>query len=368
MTHLTLGEPAPWFVLPSDANPTYHFDTVGGFRTILCFFGSTQQPEMQLVFNEFAAAQDQLAKLNAPFFGLSIDPNDQGLVSHIRLPSYFKLLWDFERQVSRLYGVATPLDDGDLTRFSPMTFILNERMQVIRVIPIDPAETHVAQVLDFLAELPPLPAPHVAHRQAPVLFIPHVLPPALCQELIQLYERNGGEESGFMRQLNGKTVAVLDGSFKKRKDFNLTDPAVLEPINTAMVRRVKPEIEKSYQFNISRFERHLVACYEATNQGFFNRHRDNTTKGTAHRRFAMTINLNDEFDGGCLRFSEFGAQLYRPQPGEAIIFSCSLLHEATPVTAGRRFALLSFFYDEAAAQIREQNRQFLSNEEYRVAR
>ena len=39
-----------------------------------------------------------------------------------------------------------------------------------------------------------------------------------------------------------------------------------------------------------------------------------------------------------------------------------LLHEATPVTKGRRYAFLPFLYDDAAAQVRERNRQYLSDE------
>jgi len=38
-----------------------------------------------------------------------------------------------------------------------------------------------------------------------------------------------------------------------------------------------------------------------------------------------------------------------------VVFSCSLLHEARPVTAGRRYALLPFLYDDAAARVREAN-------------
>ena len=41
------------------------------------------------------------------------------------------------------------------------------------------------------------------------------------------------------------------------------------------------------------------------------------------------------------------------------MFSCSLLHEATPVTAGRRYAFLPFLYDEAAARIRLANNPHL---------
>ena len=42
-------------------------------------------------------------------------------------------------------------------------------------------------------------------------------------------------------------------------------------------------------------------------------------------------------------------------PASTIVFSCSLLHEATPVTSGRRYAFLPFLYDEAARKVRDAN-------------
>jgi predicted 2-oxoglutarate/Fe(II)-dependent dioxygenase YbiX len=75
----------------------------------------------------------------------------------------------------------------------------------------------------------------------------------------------------------------------------------------------------------------------------------------------VTINLNDGFDGGELWFPEFGTRRYRPQLGGAVVFSCSLLHEATPVTRGLRYATLPFLYDDAAAQIRERNLGFVGD-------
>jgi len=106
-------------------------------------------------------------------------------------------------------------------------------------------------------------------------------------------------------------------------------------------------------------ERYIVACYEA-GAGHFRPHRDNTTSGTAHRRFAVTINLNaDDYDGGDLHFPEYGQRTYRAPTGGAIVFSCSMLHEATPVTRGKRYAFLPFLYDEVAAKQREANNRFL---------
>jgi predicted 2-oxoglutarate/Fe(II)-dependent dioxygenase YbiX len=107
-------------------------------------------------------------------------------------------------------------------------------------------------------------------------------------------------------------------------------------------------------------ERYIVSCYDSSSGGFFRPHRDNTTKGTAHRRFAVTINLNTEdYEGGDLRFPEFGSRLYRAPTGGAVVFSCSLLHEATPVTKGIRYAFLPFLDDDAAAKIRQANSGYL---------
>ena len=114
-------------------------------------------------------------------------------------------------------------------------------------------------------------------------------------------------------------------------------------------------MRKAFQFNPSRIERYIVARYDSTEGGHFRAHRDNTTRGTAHRRFAITINLNDDFDGGELWFPEFGSRRYRPPMGGAVVFSCSLLHEATPVMRGVRYATLPFLYDDAAAKLREEN-------------
>jgi predicted 2-oxoglutarate/Fe(II)-dependent dioxygenase YbiX len=122
---------------------------------------------------------------------------------------------------------------------------------------------------------------------------------------------------------------------------------------------VVPEIEKAYQFRASRMERFIIGCYTAEDGGHFRRHRDNTTKGTAHRRFAVSVNLNDDFDGGEVSFPEYGSRRFKPPPGGAIVFSCSLLHAVSKVTSGRRYAFLPFLYDEAAAKVRADNNRFL---------
>ena len=86
--------------------------------------------------------------------------------------------------------------------------------------------------------------------------------------------------------------------------------------------------------------------YDAGSGGYFRRHRDNVASKARHRHFALTINLNDSYAGGDLLFPEFGQQRYRPAPGGAIVFSGSLLHEVTDVSVGRRYALLTFLWND----------------------
>jgi predicted 2-oxoglutarate/Fe(II)-dependent dioxygenase YbiX len=226
-------------------------------------------------------------------------------------------------------------------------------------VPFAPGGGERAAFFAMLEKLPPPERFRGIEVQAPVLILPDVFEPAFCKTLIGLYAAHGGEESGFMREVNGKTVKMHDADHKRRRDYVIEDPAVIAETQQRIRRRIVPEILKAHQFQVTRMERYIVACYAAEDGGHFRAHRDNTTKGTAHRRFAVTINLNAEFEGGELSFPEYGPKSFKPPPGGAVVFSCSLLHAASKVTHGIRYAFLPFLYDDAAAKIREQNNPFL---------
>jgi hypothetical protein len=230
---------------------------------------------------------------------------------------------------------------------------------VLRVIPFAPDRSDIAEALGYLERLPPAARFAGIELQAPILLLPNVFEPEFCRKLIDLYAANGGEESGFMREVDGKTVAVHDHHHKRRKDYLIEDPAVIKETQTRFHRRVVPQILKAHQFRVTRMERYIVSCYAAEDEAHFRAHRDNTTKGTAHRRFAVSVNLNEDFDGGEVSFPEYGPRGFKPPAGGAVVFSCSLLHAVSKVTRGRRYAFLPFLYDDAAAKLRESNNAFL---------
>ncbi len=295
------------------------------------------------------------------FFGVSLDPADRS-EGRIResLPGLRHFL-DFDWQVSRLYGaVPREAQAGSAVEIRPFWLVLDPTLRVIARIPFTRDGGDRETLFSELARLPPPDRYAGFEVPPPILVLPNVFEPALCRELIALYERQGGEESGFMREVDGRTTLVHDHAHKRRRDVTVEDPQLVGAIQARIRRRVAHEIKKIFHFDATRMERYIVSCYAAEDGGHFRAHRDNTTRGTAHRRFAVSINLNAEFEGGEVSFPEYGKRSFKAPPGGAVIFPCALLHAVSRVTSGRRFAFLPFLYDEAAAKLREANSGYLS--------
>ena len=349
---LGVGEPAPWFTCRSTSNEDYHFNSVGGRYVVICFFGSAADADSARVLADFQASRRVFDDDNVCFFGVSTDAQDEK-AGRVResLPG-MRYFWDFEQAISREFGLA-PEEGG----YRKSTFLLDPRLRVIAYVPFGAEpEAHWPRLLEIVKRLPQLGAPKVADVPAPVLTVPYVFEPELCRHLIEIYNREGGGDSGFMRDVEGKTVGMIDYSFKRRRDVTLEDPKLKQACMTRLHNRLSPEIRKAFQFNATRMERYIVSCYDASEGGYFRAHRDNTTKGTAYRRFAVSLFLNTgDYEGGFLCFPEFGRQLYAAPVGGAVVFSCSLLHEATPVTRGRRYMFLPFLFDEEADKLRQEN-------------
>ena len=92
-------------------------------------------------------------------------------------------------------------------------------------------------------------------------------------------------------------------------------PQLREAIRNQIVRRLVPAIEHFFQFQATRMDRYIVACYDSAVGGHFYRHRDNVNVGAQHRRFAVTINLNSDYEGCDLVLPEFGRRAYRAPRG-----------------------------------------------------
>ncbi|WPZ35741.1 2OG-Fe(II) oxygenase [Thalassobaculum sp. OXR-137] len=262
----------------------------------------------------------------------------------------FAVLSDPDGTASRLAGLTVAL--GKVTGGGPVLLLVGPNQHLAaRIGPQDgnPAEAVLAVVRPMVerrrAGLVPVMHP-------PVLVVPDVFNDADCKRLINIFAMQGNEfvEPGH-NQLQGRTtdckMRIPDYGRDDRIDHWVCSQETNNIIDARIGPRLIPEIQRAFNYRVTRHERYRIARYEGAQKGSKHGHRDNTQPVVAHRRFAVTINLNsDEYEGAEIRFPEFSEAIYKPPAGSAIVFSCSLLHEVMPMRSGRRFALLAFLFGE----------------------
>jgi predicted 2-oxoglutarate/Fe(II)-dependent dioxygenase YbiX len=321
------GERAPDMVLASrDGTPTRYYAQAGGRPALLVFADEGCVARLDALAEGLGAVGDLTVHVVGP----------AGLAGH---DLAFPLLQDPDGRAAGAYR----------TGGAPTAFLLDPNLRVRATLPFADGARVAADVAELVAELVwDDRRPREITTQAPLLVVPDVLDPEQCAELIAVWEQEGHSETGVESATGGGRTEQLNAQLKRRRDHVVGDPQRSRELATTIGRRVMPELSKAFAYRASRFEGFKIACYQASDRGFFGAHRDNLSPATAHRRFALTLNLNDGYQGGQLRFPEYGPERYRPAAGAALLFSCSHLHEVLDVTAGRRFVLLSFLFGEEA--------------------
>ncbi len=352
---LSSGDHAVPFGLQDQNGKRYFLRDEVGTPIVLLFYASDTLESCAEIAITLQTIQVKLKALEVKVFSISKDDVKTRAALAKRHHLTFPLLSDSSLEISKQYGVCRVTDPtSDTMNFSRTLFLLDRNLRVLKV--YTPVLEPHAVLQELLADIPALcqtHAPQLIRSQAPVLLIPNVLSREFCRELIEVWESEGNDDSGFMKQDGEKTVGVYDYNVKIRRDHFVRNPEMRKRLDRVVLRRIFPEIKKCFNYEVHCCEDYKIARYDSEPGGFFRQHRDNTTGGTAHRVWAMTLNLNaEEYEGGCLRFSEYGDDLYKPDTGSAAIFSCSMMHEATDVTAGQRFVLLAFFYSRIESEKR----------------
>ena len=342
---IVLGDPVPWFGAPLLGGGSFHLQVAAGRFIVLSFLGSRAQKR----------AEDELAELlreaqlfdddRLVFYGVLAAPPADAKPYLSRSTPAVGFIADYDGAISRSFGA---LD-------MPRTIVIDPMLRAIANIAWDHAGGHASTLRGLLASLPAVEDSAGVPLTAPVLTVPRVFDFPLCETLVQFYDRFGGRDSGFLLDVEEKTLQTVDYRMKRRSDLIVAHPELRAAIRDQIVRRLVPAIRRFFQFEATRMDRTIVACYDSSVGGHFQRHRDNENVGAQHRRFAVSINLNKDYDGCDLVFPEFGRKTYRPPMAGATVFSCGALHQVTPVTRGRRYAFLAFLYGEADAALREAN-------------
>ena len=230
----------------------------------------------------------------------------------------------------------------------PCVLLVDRAVRLADAFAADP-DAAVQGALAVAAALPREAAADVS-CPAPVLIRPAVFDLDLRRRLIAHFEA-GAHEAGAIAGIDadGHQINRVDAAKKRRRDL-VIEPS--EPIHAEVVHaigtRLVPEIKKAFQAEVAHLDRVLIARYD-DDGGCFLRHRDNASAHLAWREFALSVNLNTgEYEGGRLAFPEYDDRLYNPPAGAGCVFSASLLHEATPVTRGSRYVLLTFLHSAGA--------------------
>jgi predicted 2-oxoglutarate/Fe(II)-dependent dioxygenase YbiX len=252
----------------------------------------------------------------------------------VRRAAHMIRLFDPDRRLNAGFG----LPEGGVVAISPRG----------RLVFAGAGDGAVQAALD---SMPPAEAPAAPRRGgAPVLLVPDILEAGLIANLLAHWEA-GEKLHDRVASRGGGAGEGMIPSIKRRSDVILDDRALYDALLQRIERRAVPEMWRAFRFRAARFEPPRIGCYDAASAGAFGAHRDNRTPYTAHRRFAMSLNLNSgAYEGGTIVFPEFGPEEHEPPAGAAAIFCCDLLHEAKPVTKGRRFAVFTFFTDAEGAR------------------
>jgi peroxiredoxin/predicted 2-oxoglutarate/Fe(II)-dependent dioxygenase YbiX len=359
---LRVRDPAPLFALKNQKNELVTLEDYAGRPIVLVFYATDEVPACIDIACAFRDRASEFKAIGAKIFAIGVDDPAARSQFATKYELPFQLLSDLDASTSKQYGVCYQDREGNAI-FARLAFLLDINQKILKIYKLNDLRSPADEILADIRNLCRLPEPQQIYMQAPILLISNILSAEECRKLIEIWETKGHSDSGFMARDGDKTVGYLDPKHKIRSDHFLADGPEKNYLDRVIQTRIFPEIKKAFDYTASRREEYKIACYDSSRGGYFRAHRDNTTGGTAHRKFAMTLNLNaEEYEGGYLRFPEYGPHLYKPITGSAVIFSCSLLHEATDVTAGRRFALLSFFYGETEAAIRAAYEKTVKND------
>jgi hypothetical protein len=341
------GDHSPVFALETDDGQIVysHADPLAG-RPLLVVLCRGVSAGSDALLRSVANAYVRLAQCDVPVLAATAGspPELRALKARLRLP--FDVLLDGSAELLNLFTEpANGPDDGVIVLID----------QNRRIVSVHRDVGAVPTVLTEIAALTAAPRVLTLDSHPPVLVLPRVFDAADCERLIDLWHRpvrlwrsDGLTNSGYANETGDFKVRIE--SYGRTDQYVVRDTAMQSYIDRRVIRRVLPEIAKSFAVSPSYREDYRIACYDSAERGGLKGHRDNPTQERRHRQFTISVNLNaGEYDGGALRFREYGDQLYEVERGSAVVWSCSLLHEVTDVTRGRRFMLGTHIFSDLNA-------------------
>ncbi|MCB9753063.1 MAG: 2OG-Fe(II) oxygenase [Myxococcales bacterium] len=172
-------------------------------------------------------------------------------------------------------------------------------------------------------------------------WLPEFVPPAECARIVAAFAA-APRAWATTRASDGRYV--VDRARRSVRHVQL--PEAVSSSLRARFRALIPALARAYETSLRDVETPQALVY-GPGDGY-GLHRDVGAGAMTARRVSAALLLNDDFDGGQLRLhhNEGGQRLrYEPRvaAGALVLFRPETLHEVTPVTAGSRYAIVTWY-------------------------
>ena len=329
-------------------------DAFAGRPAILVFTDRLDRDDVRAALTAWAEAEPAIEALGGHLFVVTSHTEARAMKAFARETGLqAPVLGDCNGALFARYGLVRGADLQAPATSRVFVITANGQVHSIMTEPTDTVAAGTAALKDLAQEADAKAQAGWIPGHAPILVVPNVLDPADCRALIQHYETSDNfrvAKPGPGEPPADYKFAVSDYNRQDRIDHVIQDQTLLARLDKRIQERVVPQVMKAFAFQVTRRETLHIARYSGAREGIEIGHRDNQHPATLYRRFALSVALNDDYEGGELVFREYAGKGYRGDVGTAFVFSSSLLHEIEETTKGVRYNLISHFFNEASLQ------------------
>lgn len=176
-----------------------------------------------------------------------------------------------------------------------------------------------------------------------------VIENALSEDTISFIMEQSKEEEFHA----GQVGARVNLKQKIRKDLFLKDPSTLGTVDNVIYDSLYTKVQEDFGVDIKYREPWKIGYYNSEDGGFYNLHTDDARE-TKYRSISMVCALSDpdDYEGGVLHFPDLKRE-FKLKKGSIIVFDSFLMHGVTPVTNGKRFVMIGFFFTHEGRTVKE---------------
>ncbi len=169
----------------------------------------------------------------------------------------------------------------------------------------------------------------------PVLHVPNALSAEFCAELVACYRQSSEKTQRHVGYSGSANVCL-----KRSVNVNI-DNTLAEEIDNRIAFSLLPAIESVFDYRVTRRLAYKVICYDADEAGFLADHRNNMDESGLYRRFALSLALNDDWEGEGICFPEYSDEAFKLGVGDAVVLPVSPLHRVGPVVCHEHGTVLT---------------------------